>query len=543
MSAFESYLMRLNTMVAAYKSGKVATDTQGQQFFVSATTDYNMMASPSVSELDAANIDSTEYSKALKLVGDYITSTNYQFPQGYTLYGTVLQAKVKYLVGLMSDLSAIMTNTLKQVSSAAKVTTTTTQSAPQSLPTIPSGGYAKQLYNELNAKLLSNSNYRGYVDNYGIFNYGSSLDEKVQGICDSAGDLRQRYQAANNISWGLYQVLIPKMAVWKSQGLDTSKVESALRGQGGWFDTEAQASPSNDVTAMNRLCPAFTSLMAAIDALGTPTPTPTPAPTPAPTPTPTPAPAPEIKAILSKGLFLKVPAQVIKGSVQPVDVLIFDPNNLNSKVEGTVIISEGDKELKSGPSLNGVLSTIWEVPQNPNSKYTKICATSIITSVDGKEVTGADAPSGGKYCRTISIVPENTDISQLVALENQQASLIRQLLAAGASSGAGLLTLPTLPELPTPADIFAPPAVITPSVPTPTVGYIDVGAIPKPAKSPNLPIMVYIDGRMIGNPPLKFTTTPGKHPVRITLRGFTDITDTYEVRAGETVTISGLSFK
>ena len=97
-------------------------------------------------------------------------------------------------------------------------------------------------------------------------------------------------------------------------------------------------------------------------------------------------------------------------------------------------------------------------------------------------------------------------------------------------------TTPTLPDLST----------LLPS-PITTIGPPDQSVIiniPAPPVPPGVtyPVEVEIDGERRGRPPLQVRTTPGKHTVKVSLKGFPPFTKTITLASGETITMSEIVF-
>lgn len=99
-----------------------------------------------------------------------------------------------------------------------------------------------------------------------------------------------------------------------------------------------------------------------------------------------------------------------------------------------------------------------------------------------------------------------------------------------------------IPEVPAPGEPV--PEVPAPEVPAPEVpdtGIIKIPSIPVP---PNVSLIpsIFIDNKLMGQPPLEVEVPAGKRKIRIELKGFEPLHKTITVTAGETIAISDLLF-
>ena len=98
---------------------------------------------------------------------------------------------------------------------------------------------------------------------------------------------------------------------------------------------------------------------------------------------------------------------------------------------------------------------------------------------------------------------------------------------------SAIVSLPDLSALiPSPISAIEPP------------GKSAIINIPAPPIPPGItyPVEVEIDGERRGRPPLQVRTAPGKHTVKVSLKGFPPFTKTVTLASGETVTMSEIVF-
>jgi hypothetical protein len=273
---------------------------------------------------------------------------------------------------------------------------------------------------------------------------------------------------------------------------------------------------------------------------------PTPTPSPTPTPTPTPVPTPVVMQALQKGMYLDVPPNVPTGSTQTIRVLVINPKDPAIPAEAHVVLLQDNKQVAEGDTSQSIVAFLVTIDSDPRSRYTKFCARSDLTYLGGVAVSGSGTEYEAYDCRTVGYVSPTVDISTSLALQAQEIGLIQQYLGLAASGpSTPTYPLPALPSIPTiPGFPSIPTTPVTPSVPSivPQLGTIQIPKIPKPLGFLQYPVSIYVDGVYAGSPPLSYQVAPGTHTVSLKLQGLQDITGTYDVPAGQTITLSGQSF-
>lgn len=190
-----------------------------------------------------------------------------------------------------------------------------------------------------------------------------------------------------------------------------------------------------------------------------------------------------------------------------------------SSGENATLLIDG-KETAFGKTSSGFVSFKWKATVEP-SKTHKICVNVPKSSVCDKFGSATD-------CKTITVSRVIPEISE---------QLLKEREAYLATLEAKRREREKIREL---ALLIKPPEV--PSIIKPVVtGTIHIPSIPKPEKIP-YPVNISIDGALIGEPPVKEEADPGAHTVLAELKGMTPVSRKVYVKAGETLTITDISF-
>lgn len=209
---------------------------------------------------------------------------------------------------------------------------------------------------------------------------------------------------------------------------------------------------------------------------------------------------------------------------------------LLSNGEIAIFLVDGS-EISRGTTSQGFVSFKWTATTDPSRTH-KICVS----------VPKSDqCPKYGESrdCQTITVsrvVPgieeqlkkeRSAYLSQLESLR-QERGRIRELTTLPGVTPPPVTppALPTVPLTPT-VPIPTPP---TETPPMPTTGTISIPTVKTPPGI-EFPIEIYIDGQLIGPPPVYKEVSYGTHTVRIQLKGFAPISLKVDVPAGGVKTI------
>lgn len=204
-----------------------------------------------------------------------------------------------------------------------------------------------------------------------------------------------------------------------------------------------------------------------------------------------------------------------------------------SSGESATLEVDGQEAAKA-ITADGLVSFQWKATAEPSRTH-KMCV-SVPKSQQCSKYGGA------RDCKTITVsrvIPgieeqlkkEREAYDAQLALLRQERERIRELTTIQIPT----VTVPTFPTEPSLPTIIPLP---TPTIPTttPTTGIISIPSVKIPP-GVDFPIEIYIDGQLIGAPPVSNEVSAGTHTVRIQLKGFTPIYLKVDVPAGGTKTI------
>lgn len=211
-----------------------------------------------------------------------------------------------------------------------------------------------------------------------------------------------------------------------------------------------------------------------------------------------------------------------------------------SNGEIAIFLVDGN-EISRGITSQGFVSFKWNATPEPSRTH-KICVS--VPKSDQCTDYGE-----ARDCKTITVsrvIPgieeqlkkeRSAYLSQLESLR-QERGRIRDLTTLPGFTPPPV-TPPTIP-IPTPPPV-TPPTIpsITPPTETPIVpatGTINIPTVKIPF-GVEFPVEIYIDGQLIGAPPIYREVSSGTHTVRIQLKGFTPISLKIDVPAGGVKTI------
>ncbi len=288
-----------------------------------------------------------------------------------------------------------------------------------------------------------------------------------------------------------------KISQWKSQGYDTSAVQNLYNGPGGWTDIYARA--SGDPSRVGELCGIWSSLISAVQNMSGAAPG---------------VDQSQVDKIFARGIGIIMPNYVIEGS--KTNLKAFITRHISQEAgtgEPTVTIVAGGQKLAEVQTVNRTADITIDIPVG--AKYYKICASSSI---------------GGQDCKTVKVMKEVPDITELVAAENNLLEALKSAIVSRniiSASPVSSITAIETPEIPLPK--------------IPSGAVVEIPTITPPEKATE-PIQVYVDGKPYGTPPLLISLPAGKHIITATLKGFSDINKTIRVTEGAKVVIPEITF-
>ena len=272
-----------------------------------------------------------------------------------------------------------------------------------------------------------------------------------------------------------------------------------------------------------------------------PLPSATPEPV-APTLPPQPAPPPFIG--VGRAISLQVPLRVVKGQDIPISAKVFLATTPISPSDGEPVeLVVADQVVATSTTRDGVVAFDWTVPEDAPLTF-KICLR-----IPANDIHPEYADSIA--CKVVSATREFTGVAEqklsemeeyLERLAALRAERVRQLesqrvdpstVLPGVVPGSSPPEIP-IPEIPVP-DI---PPPEPPALGEIRIPFVDIGK-PGPFPDPK----IYIDNQYAGAPPLSVAKEPGKHVVKVELKGFAPLHKTVQVEPGGAVILDNLSLR
>jgi hypothetical protein len=327
------------------------------------------------------------------------------------------------------------------------------------------------------------------------------IDHDAAMMCNADLPLATRNNASYAVDSWLERVfdIRGKLSLWKSQGYDTSSVETLLSGHNGWKDSLARASSNPE--GVGAVCNAWSGLLDAIKNMSG-------------TAAPSGVDQSQVEKIFARGIGIIMPNYVIEGS--KTNLKAFITRNISQEPgvgEPIVTIVAGGQKLAEVQTVNRTADITIDIPVG--AKYYKVCASSSV---------------GGQDCKTVKVMKEVPNIGDLVAAENNLLEALKSAIGSRNIIAATPITSFTTAEI---------PEIQLPKIPSGAT--IDIPTITLPAKATE-PIQIYVDGKPYGSPPLSISMPAGKHIVTASLKGFSDINKTIRVAEGAKVVIPEIAF-
>lgn len=214
-----------------------------------------------------------------------------------------------------------------------------------------------------------------------------------------------------------------------------------------------------------------------------------------------------------------------------------------SNGETATFIVDGEKTV-SGTTSAGFVSFKWKATVEPSRTH-KIC-------VSVPKSTQCPKYGEARDCKTITVSRVIPGIEEQLRIEReayqsglealrQERERIRTLPLPAISAAPTAPTIPGIPGVPIPTA----PGITVPTTPTvpeaPKPGKISIPSVGTPPGY-EFPVIIYIDGSRMGSPPISIDADPGMHTVRVELKGFPTIYQKINVTAGETTSLTDLTF-
>jgi hypothetical protein len=247
---------------------------------------------------------------------------------------------------------------------------------------------------------------------------------------------------------------------------------------------------------------------------------------------------------VGRAISLQVPLRVVKGQDIPISAKVFLATTPISPSDGEPVeLVVADQVVATSTTRDGVVAFDWTVPEDAPLTF-KICLR-----IPANDIHPEYADSIA--CKVVSATREFTGVAEqklsemeeyLERLAALRAERVRQLesqrvdpstVLPGVVPGSSPPEIP-IPEIPVP-DI---PPPEPPALGEIRIPFVDIGK-PGPFPDPK----IYIDNQYAGAPPLSVAKEPGKHVVKVELKGFAPLHKTVQVEPGGAVILDNLSLR